>query len=335
MSEARIVSSEKIESSVFRPRSHMDDEKLRGLSKSIRRLGLVQAILLRPKGNGFEVVVGERRVTAARRAGLDKVPAMVREVTDREALEMILAENLQREEMTDVDRGRVCKLLLEKFRDEYATVNELAEKLGYSKNEVQNWITLVEEAPKELQELIAAPVQGPRGMGMPKGKISSDVALSIVRKIKETHKQISIAKRLAQRPVPVRVARQIITEVARKPERSVEQVIDKIVERPPAIPFSNTHADLIIKGKKTQTSRKGLDPRWKDGAIVPAAITHFADLRILGITRKQLGEFTDEDADREGGYDLAEFKKVWVGLHGEWNPNETVSVIRFKLHKVV
>ena len=335
MSEARLVNPERIESSVFKPRSRMDDERLRLLSKSIKRLGLVQAILLRPKGNGFEIVVGGRRVTAARRAGIEKLPAVVRNLTDREALEMILAENLQREEMTDVDRGRICKLLLEKFRDEYPGVYELAEKLGYSKVEVQSWITLVEEAPKELQELIAAPVQGPRGMGMPKGKISGDVALSIVRKIKEPHKQISVARRLAERPVPVRMARRIITEVVRKPERPVEQVIDKIVEQPPAIPFSNMHADLIIKGRKTQTSRKGLDPRWREGAIVPAAITQFADLRILDIARKKLGEFTEEDADREGGYSLDEFKKVWVGLHGVWNPNESVSVIKFKLHKVV
>jgi ParB/RepB/Spo0J family partition protein len=335
MSESRQVSPDRVESSVFKPRSAMDDQKLRELSKSIRRLGLVQAVLLRPKGDGFEIVVGSRRIAAARRAGLDKIPAVVRDLSDREALEMILAENLQREEMTDVDRGRLCKMLLERFHDEYANVDHIAEKLGYSRSEVQNWIKLVEETPKEVQQLIAAPVQGPRGIGMPRGKISGDVALSIVRRIKEPQKQITVAKRLAQRPVPVRMARQIIKEVARKPERPVEQVIDRIMEQAPPIPFSMHHADLILKEKKTQTSRKVLDPRWKEEAIVPASITHFADLRILAISRKKLGDFTDEDADREGGYDLDEFKKVWIGLHGEWNPNESVSVIRFKLHKMV
>jgi len=313
----------------------MDEARLRALAQSIKKVGLVQAVLLRPSKDGFELVVGGRRIQAARRAGVGTLPAVVRDMSDREVLEAILAENIHREEMTDVDRGRICKLLKEKFADEYPDYSAIAEKLGYSESEVKAWVSLVEEAPREIQQLVAAPVQGPRGLGVPRGKISSDVAIGIVRKIKEPEKQVQVARQLAERPVPVRMARQIIKEVAKRPERSVERVIERIVENPPPIPFSKNHADMIARGTKTQTSRKGIDPRWKEGAIVPAAITHFADLRILNIIRKKLGDFTDEDVKREGGYDLGEFKKVWIGLHGEWNPNETVSVIRFKVHRMV
>lgn len=329
------VNVEKIRSSAFRPRSGLDETKLAALSRSIRRLGLIHAVLLRPSESGFEIVVGGRRVQAARRAGISSLPAVIRNMSDREVLETILTENIQREEMTDVDRGRICRILKDKFPDEYPDNSTIANKLGYSEAEVKTWVSLVEEAPREVQQLVAAPVQGPRGLGVPKGKISSDVAIGIIRKIKEPSRQIQVAKKLAERPVPVRMARQIIREVAKRPERPLERIIGKVVDTPSAIPFSKHHAELISKGIKTQTSRKGIDPRWKAGAIVPAAITQFADLRIVDVARKKLADFTDEDAAREGGYTLNEFKKVWIGLHSEWNPNETVTVIRFRVHRLV
>lgn len=90
----------------------------------------------------------------------------------------------------------------------------------------------------------------------------------------------------------------------------------------------------ILKGTKTQTSRKGIpDPKIKVGARIHAAIwePRIADLLITSIERKRLADFTELDAKREGGYTLEEFKKVWENLHGNWNENEVVCVIHFKL----
>ncbi|MCP8311116.1 MAG: ASCH domain-containing protein [Candidatus Methylarchaceae archaeon HK01M] len=88
----------------------------------------------------------------------------------------------------------------------------------------------------------------------------------------------------------------------------------------------------IIDGVKVQTSRKGLDTKIKEGAIAHASVwePHFADLLVTHIERKRLGDFTEEDAKREGGYTLEEFKDVWKELHGEWNLNERVYVIHFR-----
>jgi hypothetical protein len=89
----------------------------------------------------------------------------------------------------------------------------------------------------------------------------------------------------------------------------------------------------ILDGIKTQTSRTGIpDPKVKVGAIVHAAIwePHFADLRITSIERKRLKYFDEEDAKREGGYTLEEFKKVWKDIHGEWDENQFVYVIHFE-----
>jgi hypothetical protein len=92
----------------------------------------------------------------------------------------------------------------------------------------------------------------------------------------------------------------------------------------------------ILKGTKTQTSRKGIpDPKVKVDARVHAAVwePHVADLIITLIERKRLADFTELDAEREGGYTLEEFKKVWQNIHGEWNENKVVYVIHFSLAK--
>ena len=101
------------------------------------------------------------------------------------------------------------------------------------------------------------------------------------------------------------------------------------------MPFSKVHADSILSKTKTQTSRKTKDPRLQKGVAVRAQVTHFADLEVIDVYRKKLADFNEEDAKREGGYTLDEFKEVWKSLHGEWNPNESVYIIEFSLKKTV
>ncbi|MEM2915398.1 MAG: ASCH domain-containing protein, partial [Candidatus Bathyarchaeia archaeon] len=187
--------------------------------------------------------------------------------------------------------------------------------------------------PEEVQKLVA-PRETQR---VPEGKIDYQTALHVIERIKEPEKQVEIAKEIAKKQIPQRVAREIIREVAREPKKPIVEVVKKVVEAPYELPFRLSHVEPILKGIKTQTSRKGIpDPKIKVGAIVHASIwePRFADLRIMNIERKKLGEFTEEDAKREGGYTLEEFKKVWINLHEEWNPDETVYVIHFKLEKM-
>ena len=121
-----------------------------------------------------------------------------------------------------------------------------------------------------------------------------------------------------------------------EPEKSVSQIFHEVVDEAPIyLPFSKQHSNSVVKGVKTQTSRKAKDPKLQPGAIVRAQITHFADLEVTDVYRKKLVDFDEEDAQREGGYTLAEFKGVWKSLHGQWNPNEAVYVIRYRLIGVV
>lgn len=326
------VTLEKVKRSSFKPRSTSDPEKIRELMQSIKKLGLVHPVILRPKGDSFEIVVGDRRSEAARRAGLTTIPAIIKDISDREALEIILSENIHREDLSAVDKGRICKLLKEKFPDEYPNNEAIAEKLGLSAATVRDWLQLV-EAPKEIQELIAPEVKP--GGAVPRGKIEYTTALEIIRKVEKPEKQVSLVKEVARRRIPRRVVRQVIKKVEHAPQKEVREIFKESVEAPPLLPFSHDHYKKILQGIKTQTSRKGLSSNVQKGSLARASVTYFADLEITDVYRKKLGEFNEEDARREGGYSLEQFKKVWMGIHGEWNPDEAVNVIRFKLSKVV
>jgi len=149
---------------------------------------------------------------------------------------------------------------------------------------------------------------------------------------------VALTRKVAEKRIPQAKVRTILKEIEKEPEKPIEEVVKKVVEAPYELPFRLGHMEPILKGIKTQTSRRGIpDPRVKEGAIVHAAVwePHFADLRIEKIERKKLGDFTEEDAQREGGYTLEEFREVWRNLHGDWNPNENVYVIHFRLEEKI
>ena len=329
------IELKKIRPNRLNPRLEFTKAGLDELADSIKQVGLLEPILVRPADDDvYEVVVGERRYRAAQQAGLDAVSAIVRDYSDDEVIELNLIENMQREDLTHVEKGKCCLELITKFPDKYPDVRGLAPKLGVNERAVRDWVQAAEMVPRSVQEMIA-PAEPTSGR-IPKGKISGDMAVTIARQVKDEQRQIELARQLASRGIPKPQARRLISEVARQPERSIQKVFQRMVEEAPILlPFSKKHADDVLVGHKTQTSRKGLYPNIKPGKTVRAAITHFADLEILGVNRKKLGDFDENDAQREGGYTLEQFKDVWKKLHGVWNPNETVSVIRFRLVRAV
>src|SRR5437016_5616885 len=323
------VKASKLEGSGFKARSATDQAKMRQLAQSIKTLGLIHPPVVRPKGDGFEIIVGGRRSMAAKRAGLESVPVIIRDVSDREALEMILVENVHREEMSALDKAKVCQMLRDKYPDAYPNWETVAEKLGVDASTISSWIKTL-ELPIEIQDKIAP--ADPTTFRLPPGKIDYRTALNIAERIKDKPRQIEVVRSLAEKRVPQRMARQIIKQASLKPDSSVEKIVQTVVDASPQLPFMSEHASPVLKGIKTQTSRKGLDPRIRPGMKVEA-YTKFAELKVTSVSRKKLRDFTEDDAKREGGYDLTEFKKVWKKLHGEWNPDESVSVVNFKLEK--
>jgi len=326
----------KIQPNRLNPRLEFTKAGLDELSDSIKQVGLLEPIIVRPRGdtrgdNTYEVVVGERRYRAAQQAGLDTVPVTIRDYTDNEVMELNLIENIQREDLSAVEKARVCKQLRDRFPEKYPTWGKVADKVGVDSETVKLWVRTL-GLPEEIQRQVA-----PREIRRtPPGKIDYQTALHIVEKVEKPERQIEIAKELAERHVPQRAARQVIKEAVREPQKTVQAVFREVVEEAPILlPFSWKHAHDIVGGIKTQTSRKAKDPRLQPGATVRAQVTHFADLEVTDVYRKKLGDFDDEDLRQEGGYTLDEFKEVWKALHGEWNPIETVYVIRFRVARVV
>lgn len=123
------------------PRLRMHDDALAALAESIRQHGVIQPVLVTETIDGYQLVAGERRVRAARLAGLDRIPAIVRQVADREQLELALVENLQREDLDPIEAARAYRQLIDDFA---FTQEELATRVGRARSTVANTLRLLE-----------------------------------------------------------------------------------------------------------------------------------------------------------------------------------------------
>jgi ParB family chromosome partitioning protein len=134
------------------PRSTFDEESMASLTASIREVGVLQPVLVRPvEGGEYELVAGERRWRAARRAGLQTIPALIRTVGDTATLEQALVENLQREDLNPLDEAAAYQQLVEDFR---LTHDEVATRVGKSRVAISNTLRLF-QLPSGIQKLVA------------------------------------------------------------------------------------------------------------------------------------------------------------------------------------
>jgi ParB family transcriptional regulator, chromosome partitioning protein len=129
------------------PRKDFDDKALEDLARSLRSTGLLQPVVVRRHGAGFQLLVGERRWRAAKLAGLERIPAVVREASEAQTLELALIENLLREDLNPIEEAQAYQGLLEEFG---WTQEELAERVGKDRSTVANCIRLL-KLPGEIQ----------------------------------------------------------------------------------------------------------------------------------------------------------------------------------------
>lgn len=326
----REIELKRIHPSKLNPRLEMNVARLGELASSIKEVGLLQPIIVRPVEEDYEVVLGERRYRASQQAGLTKIPTIVRDYTDDEVVQLNLVENIQREELSAIEKGQVCKYLLENCADKYPSQTSVAKKIGVSAEAVSLWLHAVEIVPKEAQQYIAPSALSGE---VPEGKIDYSTAVKIGRSVEEPERQVELIRKLAEKKLPKKDRTQVIEKISTQPEKSVEQAIKEIVETPYEMQFEAVDKEPLLKGIKTQTSRTDIpNARVKTGSIVRAVVwePNVADLRITSIERKKLKYFNDEDAKREGGYTLEQFKKVWKKTHGEWDEDQLVYVILFE-----
>jgi len=133
------------------PRTVIDQDSIDELADSIRKVGVLQAIIVRPHTDGYQIIAGERRWRAARAAGLDKVPVRVMASTETESLELALIENLQRQDLNSMEEARGYKRLLSEYQ---MTQAELAEKVSKSRSAITNTLRLL-DLPDEVQDMLS------------------------------------------------------------------------------------------------------------------------------------------------------------------------------------
>jgi ParB family chromosome partitioning protein len=136
------------------PRKAFDDKALQDLSASLRQTGLLQPVVVRRLGDGYQLIVGERRWRAAKLAGIERIPAVVRDATDAESLELALVENLLREDLNPIEEAEAYQRLLAEFG---WTQEELAQRVGRDRSSVANCLRLL-----KLPELIQADLRSGR-----------------------------------------------------------------------------------------------------------------------------------------------------------------------------
>jgi len=132
------------------PRTTFAPEKLDELAQSIRTSGIIQPLLVRPRGGLFELVAGERRWRAAQLAGLPRVPAIIREIPDDKLLELALIENIQRQELNPIEEANAYKRLIESLN---LTQEEVAQRVGRDRTFVTNYLRIL-KLPSEIQSLL-------------------------------------------------------------------------------------------------------------------------------------------------------------------------------------
>lgn len=145
------VNLDELRSNPYQPRQNFDEEALQELAVSIKEHGVFQPIIIKKSIKGYEIIAGERRVKASKIAGLKEIPAIVRNFTDSEMMEIALLENLQRENLNSIEEALAYKNLLTNLN---LTQEKLAERLGKSRSHITNMIGLL-TLPEEVQNLIS------------------------------------------------------------------------------------------------------------------------------------------------------------------------------------
>lgn len=190
------IAIDSIEPGSMQPRTRFDETRLEELAKSIRANGVVQPLLVRRKGNGYELIAGERRWRAARLAGLTHVPVVVRSVPDEKVLELALIENIQREDLNPIEEAQAYRKLIDSIG---LTQETLADRVGRDRTYITNYLRLL-RLPSDIQLLIE------------EGKLSTGHARTLLG-TGDVDTQRRIARRIIERGLSVRETERLVREL--------------------------------------------------------------------------------------------------------------------------
>lgn len=223
-----------LQSGKYQPRTRMDEASLHDLAESIKAQGIMQPILVRPlMMGGYEIIAGERRWRAAQIAGLEQIPAIVREVPDESALALSLIENIQREDLNPLEAALGIQRLIEEFGMTHQTAGQA---LGYSRSAISNLLRLLNLAAP-VQDLI---MQGEIDMGHGRALLVLDAG-----------KQLEVAHLIIQKQLSVRETENLLKRMNEMPSVKKWSFPDRDLLRLQEDISARLGANVIIKpGKK-------------------------------------------------------------------------------------
>jgi ParB family chromosome partitioning protein len=207
----------------MQPRTHFDEASLQGLADSIRSHGIVQPLLVRRRGDGFELIAGERRWRAARLAGITRVPVVVKEVPDDSLLEIALIENIQRENLNPIEEAQAYKKLIETVG---LTQEALASRVGRDRSYITNYLRLL-GLPDDLQQLVK---DGQLSTGHARTLLalrSPDLQREVARQIRKNGLSVRATELLVRKATKEKAIKSPATQVADPNIGLVEQKLQR------------------------------------------------------------------------------------------------------------
>ncbi|MFC5543044.1 MAG: ParB/RepB/Spo0J family partition protein [Bacilli bacterium] len=201
---------QKLVANPFQPRKKFDDEAIGELAQSIREHGIIQPIVVRKKGKKYEIVVGERRYRAAKLANLEEIPAIIKEMTEEQMMELAILENLQREDLTPIEEAEAYQNLIEKLN---FTQDDLAKRLGKSRPHITNMIRLL-QLPEEVRQMLN---EGQLSMGHGRALLG----------LKNKRQMIEVAKKTINQSLNVRQLEALIKQLNENVSRETKKKTPK------------------------------------------------------------------------------------------------------------
>jgi len=200
---------EDVKPNPFQPRMKFDDQTIDELAQSIRETGIVQPVIVTPEADHYKIIVGERRWRAAQKAGLRKIPVLIRNIPKEKQLEVSLIENIHREELNALEIAYAYQKLIDDLG--YAQ-HELADKVGKDRSSVTNYLRLL-KLPQEIQDRLGA------------GDISMGHARALLA-LEETATQLYACRQIIDRSLSVRNTEALVNRLKKKAPRTQRSLAD-------------------------------------------------------------------------------------------------------------
>lgn len=204
---AQMLPVEDVGPNPFQPRTRFDDTALQELAASIKASGVLQPVLVRRQGDGYQLVAGERRLRAAQLAGLEKIPAILKQVDDRQMMELALIENIQREDLNPIDEAKAYKALVTTVG---LTHDQLSQRVGKQRSSITNALRLL-SLPVEVQEMVS------------RGTLSAGHARALLG-LESSGDQLAAARYVLAKGFSVRRTEAFVARKARRGHKKVKNI---------------------------------------------------------------------------------------------------------------